>query len=231
MGNILVVSGRFSLSAYFCSMNNTKSAVRNIIFDLGGVLIDLDVSLTVKAFSELDILLPADEAEFERRALLYSGLETGTLSPSVFRKAIRELSPLLPIDSAIDKAWNAMLSDFPVKRMKTLQHLKENYRIFLLSNSNEIHYKFYASRFKRDYAMEMDSLFEQTYYSFALKMCKPRPEIFQQVLEKSGLLAEETLFIDDTAENITAASTLGIIAHQLMPGQDMVDLFRDGIII
>lgn len=212
-------------------MNHSKNTIRNIIFDLGGVLIDLDVAQTVKAFGELDIPVPIDQAEFERRAVMYSGLETGTVSPGLFREAIRKLSPLLPSDEAIDKAWNAMLSVFPEKRVKTLLELKGNYRVFLLSNSNAIHYQFYSNRFKNDYAIEMDSLFEQAYYSFEMNMCKPRPEIFQKVLEQSRLLAEETLFIDDTADNVIAASALGIITHQLLPGQDMADLFRDGILI
>jgi glucose-1-phosphatase len=212
-------------------MNHSKSAIQNIIFDLGGVLIDLDVTRTVKAFSDLDIPIPADLAEIERRAVMYRGLETGTLSPGLFREAIRELSPLLPSDEAIDNAWNAMLSDFPEKRVETLQKLKGNYRVFLLSNSNAIHYQYYRNRFKRDYAIEMNSLFEQAYYSFEMNICKPQPEIFQKVLVQSGLRAEETLFIDDTADNVTAASALGILTHQIMPGQDMVDLFSDGLLI
>ena len=226
-----VINNLFLLSSYFCTMNHRKSIIRNIIFDLGGVLIDLDVAQTVKAFNELAIPLPADQAELERRAVMYSGIETGTVSLDLFREAIRELSPLLPSDDAIDAAWNAMLSDFPEKRVETLQKSGKNYRLFLLSNSNAIHYQFYANRFKRDYAMEMDSLFEKAYYSFRMNMCKPRPEIFQKALEQSGLLAEETLFIDDTSDNVIAASALGIVVHQLMPGQDMVDLFRDGILI
>ena len=226
-----VVSNHSSLSPYFCTMNNSKSAVRNIIFDLGGVLIDLDVTQTVKAFSELAIPEPADLAELERRALMYSGLETGTVSADVFRKAIRELSQMRLSDEAIDTAWNAMLSDFPEKRVKTLRKLSENYRIFMLSNSNAIHYQFYTNGFKRDYAMEMDSLFEQAYYSFKMNMCKPHPEIFQKVLHQSRLLAEETFFIDDNADNVIAAAALGIITHQLVPGQDMTDLFWDGLLI
>ena len=212
-------------------MNNSKIAIRNIIFDLGGVLIDLDIARTVEAFTLLGIQEPLHEAELKRRAIMYLGLETGTVSPDLFREAIRKLSPLRPSDEAIDQAWNAMLSDFPEKRVKTLQKLNKNYRIFLLSNSNVIHYKFYANKFKRDYAMEMDSLFEKAYYSFEMNMCKPSSEIFQKVLELNGLLAEETLFIDDTIVNVIAATALGIKSHQLLPGQDMVDLFRDGILI
>lgn len=228
---IHIASNHSSLSPYFCAMNRWKSNIRNIIFDLGGVLIDLDVSLTVKSFSALAIPVPADADELERRALTYSGFEAGTVSPDLFREAIRELSPLRPSNEAIDTAWNAMLSDFPEKRVKTLQKLIKNYRIFLLSNSNVIHYQFYAERFKRDYAIEMDSLFEKAYYSFEMNMCKPNAEIFQNVLEQSMLLAEETLFIDDNSDNVIAATALGIKSHQLVPGQDMVDLFRNGILI
>ncbi len=222
---------RYFGSAYFSSVKNPKTNIRNIIFDLGGVLIDLDLDRTIKAFSKLDIPEPTDPTEVERRAVMYTALESGTISAALFREEIRELSPQKPSDEAIDAAWNAMLSGFPANRVKVLQKLKENYRVFLLSNSNAIHHQSYTQRFKQDYALEMNSLFEQAYYSFEMQMCKPNLEIYQKVLEQSGLTPEETIFIDDNTDNVIAAAALGIIAHQLLPGEEIGDFFRDGILI
>ena len=229
--NIQPFIARYFGSAYFSSVKNPKSNIRNIIFDLGGVLIDLDLDRTIRAFSNLDIPVPTDPDELERRAVMYTALESGTISAALFREEIRELSPQKPSDEAIDAAWNAMLSGFPAIRVKVLQKLKENYRVFLLSNSNAIHHQCYVQRFKQDYALEMNSLFEQAYYSFEMKLCKPHLEIYQQVLEQSGLKPEETLFIDDNTDNVIAAAALGIIAHQLLPGEEIGDFFRDGILI
>jgi putative hydrolase of the HAD superfamily len=218
-------SGRF----YFCIMENSETKLRNIIFDLGGVLIDLDISRTGKAFGTLGVPEPIDEAEHLRRAMVYSGLETGAITPETFRNAIRGISPFSISDIAIDYAWNAMLLDFPVARVEILTNLRRKYRLFLLSNSNAIHYEFYTNRFRQDYSYEMDSLFEKVYYSFEMHMRKPNQDIFQKVIADNELLAFETLFIDDSIENIQTAARLGLQAHHLVNGEDVVRLFRDGI--
>lgn len=192
-------------------------------------MIDLDISKTSQAFGELDIKEPDDTAEQERRSKIYSGLETGDISPDDFRKAIREISASAPTDESINAAWNAMLLDFPAARAEVLKKLGKHYRVFLLSNSNAIHYRFYTKRFKQDFGFEMDSLFEKAYYSFEMHMKKPDLEIFLRVLEENGLRADETLFIDDSPENIKTAATLGLKVHQIKNGQDVIHLFSDGI--
>jgi len=209
-------------------MEQPENKLQNIIFDLGGVLIDLDITLTDKAFSKLGITKPADETENQRRSTIYSGLETGAISPESFRQEIRRITSISLTDSAIDAAWNAMLLDFPVERTSVLQSLKNRYRLFLLSNSNAIHYGFYTDRFRRDYGYEMNSLFVKTYYSFELHIRKPDPDIFRGVLAENGLLANETLFIDDSLENIQAAASIGLKVHQILDGVDITQLFRNG---
>jgi glucose-1-phosphatase len=209
-------------------MEQAENKLKNIIFDLGGVLIDLDITLTGKAFSKLGITKPVDETENLRRSDVYSGLETGEISPESFRQEIRRISTLSPSDSSIDAAWNAMLLDFPAARASVLLSLKNKYRLFLLSNSNAIHYTFYSNRFWQDYGYEMDSLFEKAYYSFELHVRKPNPEIFLRLLTENGLLAYETLFIDDSFENIQAAAALGLKVYQIVDGVDITQLFWNG---
>jgi len=203
--------------------------IHNIIFDLGGVLIDLDIKRTGKAFGELGITEPVGEDEMMRRARIYSGLETGEISSLNFRNAIREISTTSPSDSAIDAAWNAMLLDFPAQRVEVLLNLRKKYRLFLLSNSNVIHHKSYTDKFRQDHGFEMNSLFERTYYSFEVHMKKPASDIFFKVIADYKILAEETLFIDDTLENIKTAEVLGFKVHQIVNGEDVATLFRDGI--
>jgi|WetSurMetagenome_2_1015567.scaffolds.fasta_scaffold444317_2 glucose-1-phosphatase len=210
-------------------MKHSETNLKNIIFDLGGVLIDLDISRTGHAFGALDIREPVDMSEHERRAKVYSELETGQISPQVFRKAIRNISPVTPSDDAIDAAWNAMLLDFPASRAEVLLSLGKKCRLFLLSNSNAIHHEFYTKRFKRDYGFEMDSLFERAYYSFKMHIKKPDPEIFLKVMAECGLRADETLFIDDSFENIRTAAALGLIVHHIVNGEDVAHLLSSGI--
>jgi glucose-1-phosphatase len=219
----------YSVSLYFCIMERTEIKIHNIIFDLGGVLIDLDINLTGIAFAKLGINQPADEIELLRRTKVYTGLETGEISASVFRKSLREISTTLPSDSAIDDAWNAMLLDFPADRVTLLLNLGKKYRLFLLSNSNAIHHKCYTDKFRQVNGFEMNSLFERAHYSFEMKMKKPSPEIFQKVLAENQLLANETLFIDDTMDNIKTAAGLGFKVHHIHDGEDMIQLFSNGI--
>ncbi|MFZ4706377.1 MAG: HAD family hydrolase [Bacteroidales bacterium] len=210
-------------------MKHSETNLRNIIFDLGGVLIDLDISRTGSAFSALGISEPSNETEILSRSAIYSGLETGEVSPRDFRNAIRDISTDVLPDTAIDNAWNAMLLDFPATRKDLLLQLGKNYRLFLLSNSNVIHYQFYTERFRRAYGFEMDSLFEKAYYSFEMHLHKPEQDIFLKLLADSSLHANKTLFIDDSLENIKTAATLGFTVHQIVNGEDVTHLFTDGI--
>jgi len=208
-------------------MEHIDNTIRNIIFDLGGVLIDLDINLTGKAFEALGMSQPTDENELLQRAKVYSGLETGEISSDVFRNAIRAISKLSPSNDKIDDAWNAMLLDFPKERVEVLLRLGKKYRLFLLSNSNAIHHKAYTFKFRHDHGFEMSSLFEKAYYSFEMKMKKPSPDIFRKVLEENNLKAFKTLFIDDTIENITAALALDFKVHHIANGEDISRLFSD----
>jgi glucose-1-phosphatase len=210
-------------------MEQKNNLIKNIVFDLGGVLIDLDIKRTGIAFEALGMSQPADEEEIKRRALIYSGLETGEISSEAFRKAIRDIAVTPPTDSAIDNAWNAMLLDFPPQRVEVLLNLRKRYRLFLLSNSNAIHHKSYSDKFRQDHGFEMSSLFEKEYYSFEMNMKKPSPVIFQKVLDESRIKADETLFIDDTLDNINAAAKIGFRVHHIVNGADITLLFRKGI--
>jgi putative hydrolase of the HAD superfamily len=106
-----------------------------------------------------------------------------------------------------------------------LQHLRKHYRLFLLSNTNSIHFKVYMREFSEQFGYDFESLFEKTFWSFRVGMRKPEAEIFRMVLQSCNLKAEETLFVDDTATNIEAATALGIPARLLAAGEQLADLF------
>jgi putative hydrolase of the HAD superfamily len=124
----------------------------------------------------------------------------------------------------VDDAWNALLLDLPVKRVEMLKLLKPHYRLFLLSNSNQIHYDCYMGRFEKEYGYSMELLFEKLWFSFQLGLLKPDPEIFRYVLNEAGLIPEETLFIDDTLVHVEAARSVGINAFHLKPGLEICNL-------
>ncbi|MCK5823452.1 MAG: HAD family phosphatase [Bacteroidales bacterium] len=207
-------------------MENFKN-IKNIIFDLGGVVLNINPQLSVDAFADI---LGADNKEFVRKYnefnLLYR-LEKGEISPEQFRNTLKKIILTHVSDEQIDTAWNSMLLDFPKERIDLLSELRQKYRTFLLSNTNKIHYNSYTQKLNEEFGIKsLSDLFEEEYMSFNLNMRKPDKKIFHHVLDKNNLLANETLFIDDTLENIESAKQIGINAYLLKEEETINDVLK-----
>lgn len=188
-----------------------KTAVKNIIFDLGGVILNLDYGKTESAFIELGVkdfnkLYAQTHAD-----RLFQLLECGKLGPEEFVEGINKYCPEELPEEQIFAAWNAMLLDFPPERIELLKRLKKDYRTFLLSNTNSIHHRYFNRRFAEIFKDgSLDDCFEKAYYSHEIGFRKPNKEAFEFVLQQKDLKPEETLFIDDTYSNIEAAQALSM---------------------
>ena len=201
------------------------NGIKNIVFDLGGVILDIDYNLTVKAFEDLGIPNFKEQYSKMSQSNLFDNIETGKISPAEFRNLIREVAKKTISDAEIDAAWNALILHLPQYRIEILKNLQVNYRLFLLSNTNKIHYDDYSEVIKRENGIEgLEPLFEKTYLSHEMGLRKPDPEIFQVVLSENNLVPKETLFIDDSPQHIASAKTLGIVAYHL-ENEDIGDLF------
>lgn len=202
--------------------------LKNIIFDFGGVIIDIDETLTINEFAKLGMgdMSKAASPEFTE---LIRKFERGIFTPDIFRNKLRDFLDLSATDQEIDDAWNALLFDIPSERIEVIEQVKKNYNIFLLSNSNEIHYDLYVRdlQLRFDYT-EFSELFHQAYFSFDVHLSKPDLEIYEFILNQEGLEPEETLFIDDKAENIEAAAKLGIQTYHLIKPERIRDIFKNG---
>lgn len=198
--------------------------LKNLILDLGGVLLNIDFSKTKKAFEALGV--ENFDAFFTQyhASQLFENLETGKISPIQFYEKFREETELNVSDIAIMNAWNAMLGNFPKERVEYLQSLGKKYRLFLLSNTNFIHYEAFMKDFKDAYGYFFNTLFLQAFYSHEIGLRKPYPEIFQYVLQEGGMKPEETLFIDDTKTNTDTAQSMGIKVIHLPAPKNMVDV-------
>lgn len=191
--------------------------IKNIIFDLGGVLLDISYPRMEEAFQALGVtignrdILTGDEELFNR-------FDCGTLTPKMFRDELRcFLNRDIP-DSELDRAWNSLLNGWDKERIALLKSLKQHYNLFLLSNTNAIHYAHYSKTLKDvEPGLTLPALFAKTYLSFRLGMRKPQPEIFGKVISENNLIPENTLFIDDTKEHIDSARKLGINVHHYVP--------------
>ncbi len=203
--------------------------IKNLIFDFGGVIINLDPIRMVMAFAELGVT----DIEKVNKSIADSGLyldfEIGLITPAEFREGMRKHSGLKLTDDQVDNAWNAMILDIPPSRLSLLKELKKNYDIFLLSNTNEIHYHYFNKYLSETYGInKVDQIFKKCFYSHQLKLRKPEPEIFLKTLSLAGLKADECFFIDDSKANIQAACELGIQGVLLHQGEEVNQYFVDG---
>lgn len=200
------------------------TGIKNIIFDFGQVLLNIDPQLSAKAFTRLGIREGEDFWGSRSSSEALINLEKGVISPDEFRNSALEKLVQGITPQQIDDAWNALLLDLPAERVELLKSLENKYRLFLLSNTNQIHYECYMSRFVKEYGFGLGELFEKLWFSHQIGLAKPDPEIFRYVLKDAGLMAEETLFIDDTLVHVEAARSVGINAWYLEQGTDICQL-------
>ncbi len=199
--------------------------VRTIIFDFGGVVIDIDYVRTIKKFKKYGI------EDFENRFSkavqddFFQKFERGEVSKREFLTKMRLISGGNLNDGQIISAWNALIVGYSHDRIELLRKIKPFYRLILLSNTNEIHIEEALRLFSGSYDFDFYSLFHHVYWSYKTGMRKPEPRIFHRVLDKHHLLPEETLFIDDSIQHIEAAKSLGIQTYHLNDGEDITQLF------
>lgn len=202
--------------------------IRNIIFDLGGVIIDLDTSASFQELQNLN-KNPANTSLFQEDVSLFLDYEKGLISSQDFRAGIRDLThnPDLP-DDEIDQAWNKMLLNIPLDRLELLSKLCRHQRLYVLSNTNEIHVTAFNKIVQAVSGKpSLDHFFDKVYYSHLLNLRKPEREIYEYVISDSELVPDESLFIDDREENILAAREVGLNTLHVTKGRGVVSYFSD----
>jgi HAD superfamily hydrolase (TIGR01509 family) len=201
------------------------NGIKNIIFDLGGVILNIDINLTAEAFVDLGIKDFSQYFGHGFAASFFKDYEIGKISDEKFINDLRKLGNLDAPDSVIIKAWDALLLDFPPKRIELLKKLKNKYRIFLFSNTNSLHTKTFKKIYQDTFNNEtLDELFEKAYYSQILGMRKPDLDSYRYIIKENDLQPEETLFIDDASVNIKGANEVGLKGYFLEPGKTILDI-------
>lgn len=202
--------------------------IRHIIFDLGGVLINLDYGLTEKAFVEAGITNFPELYSQLAQTDLFDKLETGKISGEEFITTIGNAGNTPLSEQQVLDCWNAMLLDFPVRRLQILQQLRLYHDLVLLSNTNEIHEKCFNEILMRSHGIPtIGVFFDKVYLSHRVGMRKPMKALFERVLEENGFKPEHTLFIDDSPQHIAAAKETGIQTIYLEKGMTIEkDVFK-----
>lgn len=201
--------------------------VHNIIFDLGGVLLNINYQLTIHAFEKLGICDFGKKFSQAQQSHLFDDLETGKTGEKEFFESIRNIAGQPIEDKVIEGAWNAMLQDFPGNRLALLKKVKQHYRSFLLSNTNIIHLNKFNEILNLQHGYKtLEPYFEEVFFSHEIGYRKPNTEAFDLILKKHDLIAPQTLFIDDTEQHVKGARKAGLLAHHLK-NNDIEEIFED----
>ena len=207
-------------------MNHKK--IKNIIFDLGGVIINLDVPKTYKNFARLGGISERQVISLVESSPLFNDYEKGLISSRTFRTGVKRLLRKNLSDQEIDVAWNSMLLDIPTKRLSLIEELKGKYNLFVLSNTNDIHIEAFNEIVDESYDLDKyHQLFDYIYYSYQINKRKPEIEIYRHVLDEQNLVPEETIFFEDNRDNIKAAATLNIHTHWVQSNNLNLGFIRD----
>lgn len=186
--------------------------IKNIVFDLGGVLCGLDAERCIRAFHQIGAEEVAVYVEEHRVEDLFLQSELGYITTEEFCEEVRRITQRPIDDEKIVWAWNELLTGITPERRQAVLELSKKYRLFVLSNTNDMHWKKWEASSLLPLKGEVfkDGVFEKCFLSYELHLAKPSREIFEAVLQQADIKADETLFIDDSLKNCQAAQALGI---------------------
>lgn len=200
--------------------------IKNIIFDLGNVIVDLDMKATDLAFKKLtgqrydEIMKELNAQSFFER------YETGQISTTEFIGKLQDKIGGGVSEQAIKNAWNAMLLDIPDSRYAILKKVQSKYRTFCLSNTNKLHIDYVFNQLKQSKGIDnLDDYFEKVYLSHEMGQRKPNVDIFETVIKENHLQPSETLFIDDIVGHLVGAKKAGLHTFHISEGRKLEEVF------
>jgi len=205
--------------------------INAIIFDLGGVLLDINYRLTIEAFINLGCSDFESIYTQQKQSQLFDDFETGKVSSETFRKSLQKQMEFSISNVEFDNAWNKMLLQLPEQRIELLEKLNKKFSLFLLSNTNEIHIKAFKKIISSSIGYErFENCFKKVYFSSEIGNRKPNASCFEMVLSENKLSAAKTLFIDDSIQHVEGAYKIGIKTLLIESGEELVSIFPDTIL-
>ena len=202
-------------------------SIKNILFDLGGVILDIDIQATLKIFYELGF--PAELMQYPDSMTtdLFFNYQTGKTDTEEFRNEIRRVTGIQVKDEELDNAWNAMLIGVPQERTALLKVLSKRYNLYMLSNTSALHAPVFEKMYYDTAGISMHDTFKKIYYSFEIGYSKPDHEAWKFVINDAGIRPEGTLFLDDSIQNIKASQELGFQAIHIHERTNLMELGFD----
>jgi glucose-1-phosphatase len=201
--------------------------IKNIVFDFGGILLDINYKLTYEAMSRLLGIDMQDGVPMEVQRFM-DEYEMGKITTETFLWKWQTLIENPPEGRSLIDAWNAMLIGWNPRKFDMLLELRKKYKVYLLSNTNELHLEWVRRDLKKNYSIDVfdEVYFDKTYYSHIVGLRKPSEEIYRHVQEDQGLIPEETIFIDDLAPNLVSPKALGWRVYHHNPSDDLIEVLE-----
>tara|TARA_S200000501_G_scaffold215808_1_gene202517 strand:- start:132 stop:776 length:645 start_codon:yes stop_codon:yes gene_type:complete len=200
-----------------------KNKITTLIFDLGGVIINIDPSLTIKKFNSLakknqDILNGLDYKLFKsnKKLKFFFDFEKGLISENIFRNSLNNLIGINLINNDFDRVWNKLILSVNYNIVDLIISLKSKFNVFVLSNTNSIHEKFYNDIFIKKYNLGLKDIFHKVYYSHEIYLRKPEIEIYKLILDDNNILGNEVLFFDDINDNLIFSKKLNFNTFEVL---------------
>lgn len=198
-----------------------KKQIKAIIFDLGGVIVDLNWNLCVENFKKIGIVQMNELLSTTLQKEFILDYELGLISSDEFRNEIRKLATKPITDEEINDAWQSLLVGIPSEKLELLKKLKKKYKVFMLSNTNEMSFKKCLDEMFNVNGNSINDYFDKCYLSYKMHLHKPNADIFEALLADAGLKAEECMFFDDGELNIKTAEALGMNARFIEPYSEL----------
>lgn len=199
--------------------------IDTIIFDFGGVLINIDYQRTIDAFKDFGMLDFEERYSQAAQSTLFNDFETGKISTQRFVNELLQNLPTGISANRVVKAWNAMILDVPLASVELLKSLQGSYRLFLLSNTNEIHIPRAMAEWSKVSQDSFESQFERVYYSHQIGMRKPNREVFEFVCSENTIDPSKALFLDDSIQHVLGARAAGLHAIHLTSETPLASVF------
>lgn len=199
-------------------------AFKNIIFDLGGVILNIDLRKTQDAFTALGVKNIDEVFRMGHIDSFFKSYETGAIDDAAFIASVQNLAGIKLAPEIVIEAWNALFIGFPPERINFLKKIRSKYRLFLLSNTSALHHTRFHEIFKQEFGGSLDDLFDKAYYSHIIKLHKPDTASYKLIIDENRLDPGETLFIDDSAANVEGAERAGLKGIHLAPGKTILEL-------
>lgn len=202
------------------------SQITTLIFDLGGVLLNLDKPRCVANFENIGIDVMEDLLSLTHQQGFVLDFELGLISASEFRDKLREFTPKTITDEQLNDAWNSFLVNIPSEKLELLRQLKKKYKILMLSNTNELSYNYTVDQMIQVNGNKLEDYFDACYLSYKLHLAKPNPEIFHFLLKDANINPQNCLFLDDGKSNIETAQGLGFKTYFTKTHEDLTPIFE-----